>query len=179
MLRSFTIETTEADEKALAHVHVSDMLDFAFKSAMKTVVNSARATMLRDETEKARSEGRPLPPAEDLVILQSTLDTADDRHAQAIAKFAAEQAEREAAANRGPLTARQLRLGLVDSGFALAQVEAALDALPEGIEKEKAKIEWQHAGEFQRDHPLLQTIAAQLGISAEQFETMWVAARKL
>ncbi len=179
MLRSFTIETTEADEKALDYVHLSDMLDFAFRSALQIVVHSARATMIRDEAEKARGEGRALPPIENLVILQSALSSADARHAEAMATFAAEQAEREAAAKRGPLTARQLRLGLVDNGFALTQVEAAIDALPDGPEKEKAKIEWQYAGEFQRDHPLLMTIAAQLGISAEQFETMWAEAQKL
>lgn len=179
MLRSFTIETTEADEKALDYVHVNDMLDFAFRSALLTVVNSARATMLRDEADKAHDEGRPLPPSENLVILQSTLSNADARNAEALAKFAAEQAERDEVAKRGPLTARQLRLGLVNNGFSLAQVEAAIGALPEGADKEKAQIEWQYAGEFNRDHPLLVAIAAQLGISTEQFDVMWAEARKL
>lgn len=77
------------------------------------------------------------------------------------------------------MTARQLRLSLVENGFALAQVEAAIEALPDGPEKEKAKIEGQCAGEFKRDHPLLMTIAAQLGISAEQFDAMWTEAQKL
>ncbi len=34
------------------------------------------------------------------------------------------------------LTARQIRLGLVGNDFALTQVAATIDAMPEGVEKE-------------------------------------------
>ncbi|CAN7754952.1 hypothetical protein LJR257_006646 [Ensifer adhaerens] len=53
------------------------------------------------------------------------------------------------------------------------------DALPDGADKETARIEWQYAGEFRRDHPLIATIAAQLGIMPEQLETMGREAHSL
>ncbi|MBD9651987.1 hypothetical protein IB267_26870 [Ensifer sp. ENS09] len=176
MIRTFTIETSEADEKALTYSHPSGMVEFAFNSVLTTVVNSARDQLLRHEREAAANEGRTLTGSDDAIISASTAPDADARNAQALAKAEQERAEME---RTKPLTARQLRLGLVNNGFALADVDVAIEALPDGAEKEKARIEWQYAGEFNRDHPLLTTIAAQLGISAEQFETMWVEALKL
>lgn len=176
MERTFTVTTSEADEKALRHMHLADKIEFAFNSILASVVNSARDQMLRNEREAAAKEGRVLVGDDDAIIQGATLPDADARHTQMLARLEEERAERDRTA---ALTARQLRLGLVVNGFSLAQIDAAIDALPDGAEKEKAKIEWQYAGEFKRDHPLLMTIAAQLGISPEQFETMWVAAQKL
>lgn len=176
MQRTFTIETSPADEKALLHAHRAEALEFAFKSILSSVVNSARDQLLRAEREAAVKEGRILAGDDDAIIQAATSPDADIRHAQMLAKAEEERVERE---RHALLTARQLRLGLVSNGFALADVDAAIDALPDGVEKDKARIEWHYAGEFKRDHPLLMTIAAQLGISAEQFETMWAAAQKL
>ncbi len=176
MIRTFTIETSEADEKALHHAHLADNIDFAFNSILASVVNGSRDQLLRAEREQAAKEGRTLTGSDDAIIRASTAPDADARQAQLLAKQEEERAERQ---RHATLTARQLRLGLIDNGFSLAQVDAAIDALPDGAEKEKARIEWLYAGEFKRDHPLLVTIATELGISAEQFETMWVEAQKL
>ncbi|WP_246806861.1 hypothetical protein [Ensifer sp. ENS04] len=78
-----------------------------------------------------------------------------------------------------PLTARQLRLGLVDSGFSLTQVSAVIDALPAGPDKEKAQIEWEYATTFNRTHPLIATVGAALGLTEAQIDTMWSAALNL
>lgn len=116
------------------------MIEFAFNSVLATVVNSSRDQLLRHERETATSEGRALTGNDDAIIQASTSPDADVRHVQMLAKLAAEQAEREEAAKNGPLTARQLRLGLVNNGFALVQVEAAIDALPDGADKETENI---------------------------------------
>lgn len=179
MIRTFTVETSEADEKALAHVHVSDMLEFAFNSQLRTVINSARSTMMAAEKERAALMGEFIPSNEDEIILGARVKDADTRNAEHLAKLAAEQAEREAAAKDGPLTARQLRLGLVNNGYSLAQVSAAIDGLPEGADKEKARIEWDYASLFERAHPLISVVATTLGISAEQIDTMWREAHSL
>lgn len=175
MERTFTIITSEADEKALRHHHLLDKIEFAFNSSLLCVVSSAREQLVRFERDAAAKEGRYLPGDDEAIIQAATALDADARHAQAMAKIEQERAEFE---RNLPLTARQLRLGLVNNGFTLAQVEAAIDALPDGADKERARIEWQYAGEFKREHPLLITIAAQLGISAEQFEAMWAEAQK-
>ncbi|MDW9473478.1 hypothetical protein CN100_01190 [Sinorhizobium meliloti] len=77
------------------------------------------------------------------------------------------------------LSARQIRLGLVSNGFALAQVTASIDAMPEGVEKETAQIEWEYATTFDRTHPLIAMVGGVLGLSDEQIDTMWAAAEDL
>ncbi len=176
MIRTFTIETSEADEKALAYNHAPQFVEFAFNSALQSIINGSREAMIRAERQRAQETGEALPLVDDAIILGARVKDAATRIAEAEAKAEVERLERE---RTKPLTSRQLRLGLVTNGFALAQVEAAIDALPDGADRDKARIEWQYAGEFKRDHPLLVTIAAQLGISAEQFETMWAEAQKL
>lgn len=171
-----TVTTTPEDDKALAHVYRVGGAQFAFDSVARSIVNSAREQLVRFERDAAASDGRLLIGDDDTIIRAAMAPDAETRHSQTLAKIEEERTEME---RKQPLTARQLRLGLVSNGFALAQVEAAIDALPDGADKEKARIEWQYAGEFKRDHPLIATIAAQLGISAEQFETMWAEAQKL
>lgn len=78
-----------------------------------------------------------------------------------------------------PLTARQFRLGLVDSGYAPFQVTQAIAAMPAGPDKERAQIEWEYATTFNRMHPLIATVAAALGLSDEQVDAMWLAAASL
>lgn len=72
-----------------------------------------------------------------------------------------------------PITRRQLRLTLVRNGISLAAVDAAIAALPEGLEKEEAQIEWADASEFERTHPTLMLIASSLSLTELQVDTMW------
>ncbi len=75
-----------------------------------------------------------------------------------------------------PITRRQLRLTLVRNGIALSTVESAIEAMPEGLEKAEAQIEWADASEFERSHPTLLLIASALGLSEAQVDTMWLEA---
>lgn len=77
------------------------------------------------------------------------------------------------------LTARQLRLGLVNNGLTPAQVSAAIEAMAEGAAKETARIEWEYATTFNRTHPLIETISDALGLTATQVDSMWLAAVSL
>lgn len=71
------------------------------------------------------------------------------------------------------ITKRQLRLTLVRNGISLAQVEAKIDAMPDGLPKQEAKIEWDTASEFRRLHPTLLLVAQALSLSEEQVDAMW------
>lgn len=71
------------------------------------------------------------------------------------------------------ITKRQLRLTLVRNGISLAQVEAAIAAMPEGLPKQEAEIEWADASEFRRLHPTLLLVAQALNLSEEQVDAMW------
>ncbi|MCV9909910.1 hypothetical protein OIV19_20125 [Brucella sp. HL-2] len=70
------------------------------------------------------------------------------------------------------LTARQLRLGLNSLGK-LAAVDTAINQLPEPA-KSEAKIEWEFASTFRRDHPLILQIATILGLNDEQVDAVWM-----
>ncbi len=72
-----------------------------------------------------------------------------------------------------PVTRRQLRLTLVRNNIPLSNVEAAISAMPEGLTKEEAQIEWADASEFERTHPTLVLIASALNLTELQVDTMW------
>lgn len=78
-----------------------------------------------------------------------------------------------------PLTARQIRLGLLQNGISTTTVEAAIDAIPDEVEREAAKIEWEYASQFLRTHPLIDQIGAALDLTPEQMDAMWEAASEL
>lgn len=78
-----------------------------------------------------------------------------------------------------PLTARQLRLGLVANGITLDQVEAAIAAIDDAQARAVALIEWQYASQFNRDHPLIAQVAETIGLSDDQIDDMWAVSLAL
>lgn len=78
-----------------------------------------------------------------------------------------------------PLTRRQLRLGLLQAGITTAQVEAAIEAIPDEMEREVARIEWADATSYERDHQLVDQIGDALGLTHQQIDTMWADAAAL
>lgn len=73
------------------------------------------------------------------------------------------------------LTRRQLRLGLLANGITTAQVEAAIEAIPDPMAREVGRIEWADATTYERDHPLVAQIGTALGLTPEQIDDMWQA----
>lgn len=72
------------------------------------------------------------------------------------------------------LTAAQLRLALLGLGVTAAQVEAAIAAMPvTEMEREAARIQWEYATTFQRDHPLVVALGAALGLTEAQIDAAW------
>jgi hypothetical protein len=72
------------------------------------------------------------------------------------------------------VTMRQARLAMNQAGI-LSQVEAALDALSEPS-KTVAKIEWETATIMKRNHPLVDGLAAGLGLTEAQIDALFVTA---
>ena len=68
---------------------------------------------------------------------------------------------------------RQVRLLLLSQGL-LSQVEAMI-----AQQDEATKITWQYAEEFRRDNPLLNGLAANLGLSNEQIDQFFIQAAAL
>ncbi len=75
-----------------------------------------------------------------------------------------------------PLTARQLRLGLIAAGISLASVEATIAGIEDATDREIAQVEWEYASQFQRDHPLIEQVGTALELTPEQIDAAWLAA---
>ncbi|MEB2845940.1 hypothetical protein [Endobacterium cereale] len=75
-----------------------------------------------------------------------------------------------------PLTARQLRLGLVTNGIMLDHVESTIAAIDDQQARDIAKIEWEYASQFERSHPLIAQVGAALGLTDKAIDEMWIAA---
>jgi len=68
------------------------------------------------------------------------------------------------------VSARQIRLWLVRHGIALAQVDAAIDALSDQKQREEVRVEWDYAPYVERSHPMLVPLAAALGLTEAQVD---------
>lgn len=68
------------------------------------------------------------------------------------------------------VSARQIRLWLVRHGVSLAQVDAAIDAIPDAQQREECRVEWNHAPWVERTHPMLLPLAAALGLTEAQVD---------
>ncbi|MFC5584426.1 hypothetical protein ACFPOD_04830 [Nitratireductor kimnyeongensis] len=77
------------------------------------------------------------------------------------------------------LSARQFRLGLVDGGIDLADVETAIAAIPDPVERQRGQVEWEYATQFNRLHPLVVQLSSSLGLTPEQVDAMWEQAAAL
>ena len=76
------------------------------------------------------------------------------------------------------ITARQLRLQLVLNGFNLNTIDFIIDSLPEP-NKSIAKVSWEYATTFEREHQMLGLIAQQLGTTETELDTIFINAEKL
>ncbi|MCE3262611.1 MAG: hypothetical protein K0R43_1690 [Pseudoduganella sp.] len=61
----------------------------------------------------------------------------------------------------------------------LDSVQPAIDAIPDPTARRLAQIEWDDSLEFQRDRPLVISIAAQLGLTPEGLDELFVHASGL
>ena len=76
------------------------------------------------------------------------------------------------------VSARQIRQALVLSGITMAQIEQALNSMPEP-NRSLAFIEWEYSNEFQRYRPLTIAVAQMLGWTEDQMDDLWVLAFSL
>ena len=78
-----------------------------------------------------------------------------------------------------PLTRRQFRLALVVNGFALADIEALINQIEDGTQRQIALIEWQDGTAFERYSPRLLKMAELVNLSSPQVDELWSQALAL
>jgi hypothetical protein len=76
------------------------------------------------------------------------------------------------------VSARQIRTAIVFSGLSITDIETALDGLLEPT-KTVARIAWDYASDFERDNPLVVSLAPVLGLSEQQLDDLWDLAKTL
>jgi hypothetical protein len=77
------------------------------------------------------------------------------------------------------VSARQIRLWLVAHGISLASVESAIAAIPDALQRDSVRVEWEYAPYVERSHPMLVPLAAALGLTEEQVDQAFVEASQL
>lgn len=77
------------------------------------------------------------------------------------------------------ISARQIRLWLVDNNISLSSVETAINGIVDEKLREKTLVEWEYAPYVERNHPLLDTLGEVLGLSSEQIDTAFAQASQL
>lgn len=70
---------------------------------------------------------------------------------------------------------RQARYALLGAGM-LGAVQGFLDAIPPGVDKEVASIEWLTSETVRRDNPLVAAAAASLGLTSLQLDDLFTYA---
>jgi hypothetical protein len=68
------------------------------------------------------------------------------------------------------VSARQIRLWLINNGIQLSQVENAINNIEDLITRETVKVEWEYAPYVERNHPMLVPLAQALGLSESQVD---------
>ena len=78
------------------------------------------------------------------------------------------------------VTRRGLRKALLTIGVRFdAHVKAAIDAMPDGNDKELALIDLEDAQTFRRDHPLVASVGAALDKTDEEVDALFILAATL
>lgn len=65
-------------------------------------------------------------------------------------------------------TPRQLRIALIQTGISPSTIDNQIDAIPDPVQKEIARAEWEYALEIKKQHPLVAMMAANLNLTDQQ-----------
>lgn len=75
---------------------------------------------------------------------------------------------------------RQFRLALIGAGVDLANVDAAIAALPDATERAAAEVEWEYANYVDRNNAFVLALAPSLGFDTdEKIDNLFRAARAI
>jgi hypothetical protein len=77
------------------------------------------------------------------------------------------------------ISARQIRLWLINHGIPLAAVQAAIDAIPDPSVRDATAVEWEYAPYVERSHPMLMPLGNALGLSEADIDKAFEEAAQL
>jgi hypothetical protein len=74
------------------------------------------------------------------------------------------------------ISARQIRLWLINHNFPLSQIELAINGIEDPLIRETVRIEWEYAPYIERSHPWLVPLAQSLKLNEEQIDQAFIEA---
>jgi hypothetical protein len=77
------------------------------------------------------------------------------------------------------ISARQIRLWLIGNNISLASVEAVINSIEDVQLRERTLVEWEYAPYIERNHPLLEALASNLGLTNEQIDQGFIDGSQL
>ena len=86
------------------------------------------------------------------------------------------QSERLTPAIPENVSARQIRLWLIQHGVSLSQVDAAIASIPDQLQRDRVQVEWEYAPYVERSHPMLVPLALALGLTEQQVDQAFIEA---
>ena len=77
------------------------------------------------------------------------------------------------------ISARQIRLWLIRHGISLSQVDLAINAIPDQLQRDSVRVEWDYAPYVERSHPMLIPLATYLGLTEQQVDQAFIEASSI
>lgn len=77
------------------------------------------------------------------------------------------------------VTARQIRLWLIQNGVSLQSVNDAINNIPDQTTRDKVDIEWEYAPYIERGHPMLVPLAQSLGLTEGDIDRAFTEASNI
>jgi hypothetical protein len=77
------------------------------------------------------------------------------------------------------ISARQVRIWLLQHGISLQQVENAIDTIEDPILRDITRVEWEYAPYIERNHPMLVPLAQALGLTQAQLDQAFTEAQNI
>lgn len=71
------------------------------------------------------------------------------------------------------VTNAQAREALIRSGISIASVDAAIDSIPDVMQREIAYIQWHYRDKIRRNAPLVQSLGSALNLSVSEIDNLF------
>jgi hypothetical protein len=77
------------------------------------------------------------------------------------------------------ISARQIRLWLVQHNISLSTIEETINSISDAITRETVRVEWEYAPYVERKHPWLEPLGSALGLTSQDIDRVFIEASQL
>lgn len=74
------------------------------------------------------------------------------------------------------ISARQIRLWLIQHGYTLSQIDNIINQIPDELQKNVVMVEWEYTPYVERNHPWINILGQALGLASSQIDQVFIEA---